>query len=137
MTAPAVVRHQRVSGGARVVRSSPVARRAVRRPVLLGPVGCASRPSVAGGTPRQLLVTFLVTLAVVGALGWLAQPESAGVPTETDVVRVGAGETVWDVAQRVAPQSDQRAVVERIYELNGMASSAVQPGQRLEVPSSS
>lgn len=75
-----------------------------------------------------------VTLAVVGVLGWLGQAASAGPPEETSVVRVGAGETVWDVAVRVAPGSDPRAVVQRIWELNGMTSSAVQPGQRLQVP---
>ncbi|MCA1671884.1 MAG: LysM peptidoglycan-binding domain-containing protein [Actinobacteria bacterium] len=75
-----------------------------------------------------------VTLAVVGALSWLGQAASAGLPTETSVVRVGAGETVWDVAVRVAPESDPRAVVQRIRELNGMTSSAVQPGQQLQVP---
>jgi hypothetical protein len=47
---------------------------------------------------------------------------------------VGAGETVWDVAQRVAPRSDQRAVVQRIRQLNGIVGSAVVPGQQLHVP---
>ena len=75
-----------------------------------------------------------VTLAVVAALSWLGQAASAGLPTETAVVRVGAGETVWDVAVRVAPESDPRAVVQRIRELDGMTSSAVQPGQQLQVP---
>jgi hypothetical protein len=64
----------------------------------------------------------------------MGQAASSGVPTETTLTRVGAGETVWDVAQRVAPKSDQRAVVERIRQLNGMANSAIQPGQQLQVP---
>lgn len=76
----------------------------------------------------------VVTLAVVGALSWLGQAGDAGLPAETSVVRVGAGETVWDVAVRVAPESDPRAVVQRIRELNGMTTSAVQPGQQLQVP---
>lgn len=76
----------------------------------------------------------MVTLAVVGSLSWLGQAASAGLPTETAVVRVGAGETVWDVAARVAPESDPGAVVQRIRELNGLVSSAVQPGQQLQVP---
>jgi len=41
---------------------------------------------------------------------------------------------VWDVAARVAPQSDQGAVVERIRQLNGLVGSAVNPGQQLQVP---
>jgi hypothetical protein len=64
----------------------------------------------------------------------MGQAASPGIPAETALTRVGAGETVWDVAQRVAPKSDQRAVVERIRQLNGMADSAIQPGQQLQVP---
>jgi LysM domain len=75
-----------------------------------------------------------VTLAVVGGLGWIGQAASPGLPAKTAVIRVGAGETVWDVARRVAPQSDQRAVVERIPHLNGIVGSAITPGQQLQVP---
>ncbi len=82
----------------------------------------------------RLVARAAVTLAVVGGLGWLGQAPSPEVPAETAVARVGAGETVWDVARRVAPGYDQRAVVERIRQLNGMAGSAVQPGQQLQVP---
>lgn len=82
----------------------------------------------------RLAACVAVTLAVVGGLGWLGQAPSPEVPAETAVARVGAGETVWDVARRVAPEYDQRAVVERIRQLNGMAGSAVQPGQQLQVP---
>lgn len=86
------------------------------------------------GRATCLVVAAVVTLAVIGTLGWLGQTAGARTPAETAVVRVGAGETVWDVAQRVAPESDPRAVVERIRQLNGMVGSAVQPGQQLQVP---
>jgi hypothetical protein len=82
----------------------------------------------------HLAAAAAVTLAVGGGLGWIAQAPTRGVPADTAVIRVGAGETVWDVAQRVAPKSDQRAVVDRIRQLNGMAGSAIQPGQQLQVP---
>jgi Tfp pilus assembly protein FimV len=86
------------------------------------------------GRALRLMIATTVTLAVVGGLGWIGQAPETGVPAETAVIRVGAGETVWDVAQRVAPGSNQRAVVERIRQLNGMAGSAIQPGQQLRVP---
>lgn len=97
------------------------------------PVRCGSvsrRP----GRPAYLVVVAVATLAVVGGLGVLGQAASARIPAETTVVRVGAGETLWDVAQRVAPESDPRAVVERIRQLNGTPGSAIQPGQQLRVP---
>lgn len=100
--------------------------------------GDALQTAVRTRTPRPKgivrLTAAAVALVVVGGLGWLGQAPSAGVPAETAVIRVGAGETVWDVAQRVAPKSDQRAVVERIQQLNGIAGSAIQPGQELQVP---
>ncbi|MGH3899118.1 MAG: LysM peptidoglycan-binding domain-containing protein [Pseudonocardiaceae bacterium] len=82
----------------------------------------------------RLAAAVTVALAAVGGLGWIGQAPGPGIPSQTVLVRVGAGETVWDVAQRVAPKSDQRAVVERIRQLNGMADSAIQPGQQLQVP---
>ncbi|MGH3830056.1 MAG: LysM peptidoglycan-binding domain-containing protein [Pseudonocardiaceae bacterium] len=87
----------------------------------------------------RVIAAAAVTLAVVGGLGligqgWSGQGASPGIPAETTVTRVGAGETVWDVARRVAPQSDQPAVVERIRQLNGIAGSAIIPGQQLQVP---
>lgn len=93
-------------------------------------------PAMAARSSRlaHLVAAAIVTLAVGGGLGWIAQAPGPGVPAETVVIRVGAGETVWDLAQRVAPKSDQRAVVERIRQLNGMAGSAIQPGQQLQVP---
>jgi hypothetical protein len=59
-----------------------------------------------------------VTLAVVGGVGWIGQGAHPRVPANTVVVEVGAGETIWDIGRRVAPRSDQRAVVERIRQLN-------------------
>lgn len=75
-----------------------------------------------------------VTLAVAGGLGWIGHGAHPRVPANTVVVEVGAGETIWDIAQRVAPRSDQRAVVERIRQLNHIVGSAVSPGQQVQVP---
>jgi hypothetical protein len=88
------------------------------------------------GQVMSVVVAAAVTLAVIAGLSWIGQGTSPGpsVPGRTVVVQVGAGETVWDVAQRVAPRFDERAVVERIRQLNGLAGSAVEPGQQLRVP---
>ena len=73
-------------------------------------------------------------LAVVGGLDWTGPQADPAIPAGTVQTRVGTGETIWDVAQRVAPRSDQRAVVQRIRQLNGIVGSAVVPGQQLQVP---
>jgi predicted Zn-dependent protease len=71
---------------------------------------------------------------VIAGLGWLGERPDPAIPQRTAVVRVGAGETIWDVAARVAPQLDQRAVVDRIRKLNGLADAEVVPDQQLHVP---
>lgn len=110
------------SAHGRVIASAVGTAEAVRSPV--------GRP----GRGIRLVAAVTVTLAVVGGLGWIGQGADRVVPANTVVVRVGAGETMWDVARRVAPRSDQRAVVARIRQLNRIVDSAISPGQRLQVP---
>ncbi|MBV9140266.1 MAG: LysM peptidoglycan-binding domain-containing protein [Pseudonocardiales bacterium] len=105
----------------------------MQAPVMGGVAAARSLPLRSGRVAR-VVAAVVVTLAIVGGLGWLGQTTSPGIPAETTVIRVGAGETVWDVARRVAPESDQRAVVERIRHLNGLIGSAIAPGQQLQVP---
>lgn len=108
-------------------------------------VRCVAHRRVQVPTQRGMAVTrrsrladvvaaATVTVAIVGGLGWIGQDANSGIPVKTVVIRVGGGETLWDVARRVAPQADQGAVVHRIRELNGIAGSAIEPGQRLQVP---
>jgi hypothetical protein len=82
----------------------------------------------------KLAAVAIVTLLVIAGLGWLGQRSDPAIPQRTAVVRVGAGETIWDVAARVAPQSEQRAVVDRIRNLNHLTDSKVVPDQQLQVP---
>ncbi len=80
-----------------------------------------------------LAIAAAVCLAVVG-LGMLAGAAAPPVPERTAVVRVEPGESLWELAGRVAPDSDPSAVVDRIRELNGGLGSGVTPGQPLTVP---
>lgn len=121
----------------------PAATAVLRRPLacpapLLAPavaeVDNAPPVALRSGRMATLVVSATVMLAVVGGLDWTGSQPHAAIPADTVVTRVGAGETVWDVAQRVAPRADQRAVVQRIRQLNGIVGSAVVPGQQLHVP---
>jgi hypothetical protein len=115
-------------------------------PVLLPPTASAPQwspavaPAPAGPSMSRasragkLAAAVTVTLMVIAGLGWLGQRPDPAIPQRTAVVRVGAGETIWDVAVRVAPQSDPRAVVDRIRKLNGLADAEVAPDQQLRVP---
>jgi hypothetical protein len=97
-------------------------------------LAAARVPASRSGRLASVVAAATVTAALVGGLGWIGQGASLRIPPQTVVIRVGGGETLWDVARRVAPQSDQRAVVHRIRDLNGIVGSAIEPGQRLQVP---
>jgi hypothetical protein len=128
-----------VSQGRRAVRTRP--RPALPAPLPPSPMPPAPGPPAAAHPPAPparrvvaLLATVIVTLSVVAGLSWLGQGADPAIPQRTAVVRVGAGETVWDVAARAAPRSNPRAVVERILQLNSLANAEVVPDQQLQVP---
>ena len=98
------------------------------------PPAAARLPVPRTGRMVALLATIAVTFGVVAGLSWLGQGAGPALPERTAVIRVGAGETVWDVAARVAPQSVPRAVVERIRQLNDLTAAEVVPDQQLQVP---
>jgi LysM repeat protein len=51
------------------------------------------------------------------------------------IVVVQEGESLWTIAQTVAPNADPRAVIHDIKSRNGLQSSVVHVGQALQVPS--
>ncbi|MEN2737859.1 LysM peptidoglycan-binding domain-containing protein [Microbacterium sp. X-17] len=49
-------------------------------------------------------------------------------------VTVGAGQSLWSIAEEVAPQADPRDVVDAIVRLNALGGTQVAPGQQLSIP---
>ena len=49
-------------------------------------------------------------------------------------VTVRAGQSLWAIAEDVAPNSDPRDVVDAIVRLNALDSAMVSPGQQLAIP---
>lgn len=54
--------------------------------------------------------------------------------TSFTYVSVAPGQSLWQLAEQVAPQADPREVVADILALNGLQSADVQPGQELAIP---
>jgi nucleoid-associated protein YgaU len=52
----------------------------------------------------------------------------------SSTVVVQPGDTLWDLAQEVAPQEDPRAVVDAIVDLNGLRDVDLVPGMQLRLP---
>lgn len=152
------------SGGVRRPINGPVPeprRGRVRTPGSRGPAPCgpAGAPPRYRGTGvamsaaphRRRSVTWAKTAALaVGAglitlwLGLIADvgqavnggsPDSAApVPDRLAVVRVEPGESLQDVAHRVAPDAPVRQVAERIRALNDLHSPTLAAGQPLIAP---
>jgi len=75
-----------------------------------------------------------LALAIVGGGSALASRED-GAPAGTfDTVTVMAGESLWSIAEEVAPTADPRDVVDEIIRLNQLSTSAVAAGQRISIP---
>jgi LysM domain len=96
------------------------------------------RPVPLATTVGLALLAGVITLwlGMVAHFGQLANGDSgaAPVPDHLGVVRVESGESLQDVAARVAPQAPVRQVAERIRELNGLNSPTVAAGQTLIAP---
>jgi hypothetical protein len=68
----------------------------------------------------------------IGAIGAAAGTQSSTATFQ--YVTVEPGETLWQVAESVAPTADPRDVIADILSLNNLSSGGVQPGQRLAIP---
>ena len=93
-------------------------------------------------TRRGRLTMLLVWLAVALVVGFTLAAGSAadvdgGAPAPTQVVVVGPGQTLWDIAASSAAAGsteDLRDVVVAIQELNDLDSAMLRSGQQLLVP---
>jgi hypothetical protein len=94
-------------------------------------------------TRRGVAVLLLATLAaglLLLAVARASRPGTAGsaaggtgsVPVAGSV-QVQPGDTLWSIAQRVAPQRDPRQVVDKLRRLNHLHSVSLTPGQTLKV----
>jgi len=79
------------------------------------------------------LLALLPILVAFLLIGTRAVQADATSPTTT-VVKVEAGQSLWDVAVAIAPNEDPRSTIWTIKALNGLETSEVQAGQALIVP---
>ena len=96
------------------------------------------RPVPLATTVGLALLAGIITLwlGMVAHFGQLANGVSAAahVPDRLGVVRVETGESLQDVAARVAPEAPVSQVADRIRQLNGLNSPTVTAGQTLIAP---
>ena len=87
-----------------------------------------------------LLLLLLVTAAVLAtgsgtAVAGFGRPSSAvGSSGRAAMVTVAPGETVWAIAQRIAPDTDPRETVARLLRVNHLQTAQVRAGMSLRLP---
>jgi LysM repeat protein len=93
-------------------------------------------------TPAATVVLALIAAAITVWLGLVAQlgapvdaaDTTTSVPSRLAVVQVQSGESLQQLAQRIAPDAPTGAMVDQIRELNELDSAAVDAGQTLIAP---
>lgn len=68
----------------------------------------------------------------LGASGAVATQDAA--PGSLTWVTVDGGESLWDLAAEIAPSEDPREFAAQVVAFNQLASSEIQPGQELAIP---
>lgn len=117
-----------------VTKPAPSVRRPAPRPAT------PARPVPIRLTRRGRVVVVLFLAAVLLVAGWfvgraVAAAATTGSPAAPTVV-ARPGDTLWSIAVRARPDADPRVTVGRIIDVNGLATPALQPGQRLILPRS-
>ncbi|KUI11839.1 peptigoglycan-binding protein LysM [Mycobacterium sp. GA-1285] len=129
---PAGTRHRRTS----VTRPAGAAVRYRGTGVLMSRASHRRRPITPATTVLLSLVAAGITvwLGLVAQFGGVVGTTSATVPDRLAVVQVQTGETLQQVAMRVAPDAPVGQVMDRISELNQLDSPALDAGQTLIAP---
>lgn len=88
---------------------------------------------------RRVLMVLITLPLVVAALafalnGGVAAASNVSSSASFHYVTVGSGQTLWQLAQEIAPSADPRDVISDVVHLNQLASTDLQVGQRLAIP---
>lgn len=104
--------------------------------VLMSRASHKRRPITPVTTVLLSLVAAGITvwLGLVAQLGGVVGTTSVAVPDRLAVVQVQTGESLQQVALRVAPDAPVSQVMDRIRELNQLDSSSLDAGQTLIAP---
>ena len=137
MSAPALLDRPRP------VRTPAAVAHAARRPLRAVPAVASREPARETArsvrlTRRGRVVVVLILMVVAGLVFSLGRVSAGAAPTGSRPgasTTVRAGESLWSVAQRIAPQDDPRDVVGALLAANHLSEdAALRPGQVLLLP---
>ncbi|NPC97436.1 LysM peptidoglycan-binding domain-containing protein [Nocardioides sp. zg-DK7169] len=113
----------------------------------LNPTTSLSQPSATAGavrgslrlTRRGRVAVFVLSVAILLGIGFalaggsMATAEK-GEAEPTEIITVGTGQTLWDIASEVGDSGDVRDAMRHIEKINALDSTMLVAGQRLAVP---
>jgi len=144
------IRYSRPSAGYEFLATEKVMRTAMSTATFTTASFAAARPAISASAPapkarlritargRAVLLTLVAAPLVAGALaiamngGGAIATDSSVAPLET--VTVSAGQSLWQLAEQVAPTADPRDFISDVLDLNRLNSVVIQPGQVLAIP---
>jgi len=80
------------------------------------------------------LVIWLISASLNGGGATATSESGASAGAVVTTVTVEAGQSLWEVAQVIAPNASTADVVADVMAINALESASVQPGQQLIVP---
>jgi hypothetical protein len=83
-------------------------------------------------TAIALPLVFGTAAAVLNGGGAVATDSASA--AEFSYVEVVEGQSLWALAETIAPKADPREFIADVVRLNGLPSADVQPGERLAIP---
>lgn len=83
---------------------------------------------------RSAVIVAIAATSVFGFVSTAAANNSSANPAKFKYVTIQAGQTLWDLAEQVAPNSNPQDWMQDVVNLNGLTSTDLKPGQRLALP---
>lgn len=122
------------------LRPMPTRAAGTRSPGVRSDSSAAPVPRLRITARGRAVVMVLVALPIVGAAvafginGGVAIATGAASSAPLETVTIMAGQSLWDVAEHLAPQADPREFISDVISFNTLVSAEVRPGQQLEIP---
>ena len=85
-------------------------------------------------TLAAIPVVVWAMVVVLGAGGAAADAERATERASLAYITVLDGDSLWSIAEAIAPEADPREIIADIIRINGLGDALVEPGQRLALP---
>ena len=81
-----------------------------------------------------LPAVVVLSVAIIGGGAALASREPGASVESFSYVTASSGDSLWSIAEQVAPAADPRDVVDAIIKLNALDTAVIEAGQRLAIP---